>query len=129
MSGLSPNYQDLLERGIREFNTREFFECHETLEELWQKYLEPDRELIQGIIQIAVGYHHQLRNNSVGALKLLRRGLQRVEKFSPAHFNLDLVPFMEKVSQDILSIEKNADPPPVALHIPTIEFISPSPNC
>lgn len=124
MSGLSPANQALLERGIAEFNNRQFFECHESLEELWKDFLEPDRELIQGIIQIAVGYYHLLRNNSVGALKLLRRGLQRVEKFAPAHFNLDLVPFTEKVQEDILATEKNVDPPPGALHIPRIEFIS-----
>lgn len=116
-------------KGIEEFNTREFFECHETLEHVWQEYRKDDRELIQGIIQISVGYYHLLRKNSVGALKLLKRGVWRVEKFAPIYFDLDLVPFIANVSEDIRTTESNEHPPVSQLQIPRIGFISSSPHC
>lgn len=129
MSKLPNNHQNNFKKGIDEFNRRQFFECHETLEGVWQEYLESDRELIQGIIQIAVGYYHLLNDNSVGALKLLKRGLWRVEKFTPIHFDLDLEPFIANVSEDITTTESNEHPPAIALRIPRIGSISPSPDC
>ena len=42
-------------KGIDEFNRQLFFECHETLEELWLEERGEDRKFYQGIIQIAAG--------------------------------------------------------------------------
>lgn len=126
---LPSEHQGPFEKGIAEFNQREFFECHETLEDVWQKYQPPDRELIQGIIQVAVGYYHLLRDNSVGALKLLRRGVARIEKFAPSHFDLDLEPFIANVAADISKTEENPHPPVMSLRIPRIEFISSPTDC
>ena len=129
MTGLSTQHQEEFEKGIEEFNRRQFYECHETLEKVWHEHDPPDRELIQGIIQVAVGYYHLLNDNATGALKLLRRGISRVEKFAPVHFDLDLTPFIANVSEDISCTEKNAHPPAVALQIPRIGFISSSQDC
>src|SRR5262249_5002774 len=108
---------------------REFYECHETLEKVWQEYLESDRELVQGIIQVSVAYYHLLRGNRAGALKLLKRGLPRVAKYLPGHFQLQLEPFVEKVSGDLALVEGAANADVAAFEIPIIEFISPSPHC
>jgi uncharacterized protein len=126
---LPKEHHEEFEKGIAEFNQREFFECHETLEGVWQKHQAADRELIQGIIQVSVGYYHLLRDNSVGALKLLRRGVGRIEKFVPIYFDLDLEPFVAQVSADITTTEENAHPPVMSLRIPRIEFVSPRPDC
>ena len=40
-------------KGIEEFNQGLFFECHETLEEIWLEEHGEDRAFYQGIIQIA----------------------------------------------------------------------------
>lgn len=121
--------RDEFKKGIGQFNRREFYECHETLEKVWQEYLEPDRELIQGIIQVSVGYYHLLRGNSNGALKLLSRGLARVRKFPPEHFGLQLAPFVEKVSSDLRVVEGATNTDKTAFVIPAIEFISHLPDC
>jgi len=69
--------------GLEQFNRREFYACHETLEELWLREADPVRYLYQGILQIGVGYHHLLGSNYRGAVNLLRRGLKRLEPFEP----------------------------------------------
>jgi uncharacterized protein len=51
---------------------RDYFECHEVLEEYWKS--EPKDKRKQhwvGLIQIAVGLYHHRRDNNAGALKML----------------------------------------------------------
>jgi predicted metal-dependent hydrolase len=61
-------------QAIREFNNREWFECHETVEELWIGEEGEVRDLYQGLIQIAVALHHWRNGNFGGAVSLLRGG-------------------------------------------------------
>jgi hypothetical protein len=68
----SPPGQLLL--AIREFNGREWFECHETVEELWIGEEGEVRDFYQGIIQIAVALHHWRNGNFAGAVSLLKGG-------------------------------------------------------
>jgi hypothetical protein len=68
----------LLCRGVEQFNGREYWECHETLEMLWRAEPQRVRDLYQGVLQVGVGFHHLLNRNYVGALKMLRRGLPRL---------------------------------------------------
>ncbi len=103
--GIETSHQkELLQKGIAEFNAKEYFDCHETLEELWKDYQAPDREAIQGIIQIAVGYYHLRRSNQAGTLKLFERGGARVEKFAPVWQGYDLSVVLQEVKclQEIL---------------------------
>jgi predicted metal-dependent hydrolase len=61
-------------QGIREFNGKEWFECHETVEELWIGSEGELRDFYQGIIQIAVALHHWRNGNFGGAISLLKGG-------------------------------------------------------
>jgi uncharacterized protein len=65
---------ELLRRGIEQFNRREFFEQHETLEELWRAERRDVRYLYQGILQIGVAFHHLRRSNYHGVVYMLTRG-------------------------------------------------------
>lgn len=73
----------LLVQGVDEFNRREFFECHETLEGLWMAERSPVRELYQGILQVGVAFYHLARGNYRGAVVTLERGLARLRKVQP----------------------------------------------
>jgi predicted metal-dependent hydrolase len=75
---------DLLVKGIEQFNAREFFECHETLEELWRAEDNPVRYLYQGILHVGVGYYHLGRGNHHGAVTKLESGIQLLEFYSPS---------------------------------------------
>ncbi len=77
-------------RGIEQFNRREFFECHESWETIWLPAPEPDRTFLQGIIQVACAFHHDLRGNRTGAESLLRRGLEKIERFPADYRGLDV---------------------------------------
>lgn len=69
---------ELLLRGIAQFNARQFYACHETLETLWRAETRPVRALYQGILHIGVGCYHLQRGNRAGAAGQLRRGIRQL---------------------------------------------------
>jgi len=54
------------------------FHAHEVLEAAWKSAPPGERDLWQGLAQIAVGLTHARRGNARGAAALLRRGAGRV---------------------------------------------------
>jgi predicted metal-dependent hydrolase len=69
--------------GIEQFNQHEYFECHETLEALWNRESGTIRVLAKGILQVGVGCYHLLRGNHRGALLKLASGADYLEPFAP----------------------------------------------
>jgi uncharacterized protein len=63
------------------------FHAHEVLEGTWKAAPEPERELWRGLAQLAVGLTHARRGNAVGAVQLLRRAADRVDRYAhdPPH--------------------------------------------
>ena len=60
------------------FDARLFFEVHELLEPYWMRAAGAMREVLQGLIQIAVGFQHLVNDNVEGALMLLEEGILKV---------------------------------------------------
>jgi hypothetical protein len=60
------------------------FHAHEVLEASWKAAPTAERDLWQGLAQIAVGLTHARRGNARGAVTLLRRGGQRVSGYAGA---------------------------------------------
>jgi predicted metal-dependent hydrolase len=54
------------------------FHAHEVLEAAWKAAPPAERDLWQGLAQVAVGLTHALRGNARGAASLLRRGSDRL---------------------------------------------------
>jgi uncharacterized protein len=57
------------------------FHAHEVLEAAWKSGPVEERDLWQGLAQIAVGLTHARRGNARGAVTLLRRGAERVRGY------------------------------------------------
>jgi hypothetical protein len=60
------------------------FQAHEVLEAAWKSAAPDERNLWQGLAQIAVGLTHAQRGNARGAAALLGRGAERVAGYVPA---------------------------------------------
>jgi predicted metal-dependent hydrolase len=84
----------LYQLGIRYFNDCEFFEAHETWEELWTEYRGPARRYYQGLIQAAVALHHFGNGNIRGAKKVYATSRNYLEEYRPAYQGLDLDSFL-----------------------------------
>lgn len=70
-----------LRRACEEFNGGLFYECHESLEEIWQEEHGPVRDLYKGLIQVAAAFVHITRGNYVGAERLCRTALGYLEPY------------------------------------------------
>ena len=76
--------------GIEQLNRGEYFEQHETLEELWRAEQDDVRYLYQGILQVGVGLHHLRRSNYPGAVSKLRSGIAKLRWFGPVCQGVDV---------------------------------------
>ena len=76
--------------GIAQFNAGEYWECHETLEEIWRVEPDPIRYLYQGILQIGVGFYHLRRGNYRGAVNKLTSGLAYLAPSEPDCLRVDV---------------------------------------
>jgi len=70
-------------RAFGEFNRHDWFECHETLEDLWVGSEGEAQHFYQGLLQIAVALHHWRNGNYGGAIHLLTRGADYLRRVSP----------------------------------------------
>ena len=67
--------QRLLDEGLP-------FHAHEVLEGTWKAAPPEERDLWQGLAQLAVGLTHLRRGNHAGATTLLRRGQRRIAGYA-----------------------------------------------
>lgn len=77
--------EELLRIGIEHFNAQRFFQAHEAWETAWHPSPPPERDFWQGITQVAVGLTHRQRGNPRGAVTLLRRGADRLDRYGESH--------------------------------------------
>ena len=94
--GIAPYHHDFpgspptpLTCAIDQFNAGIYWECHETLEDLWRTTPYPLRHFYQGIIKIAVGFHHAGRHNAKGTRNKLSEGLRLLGPFTPTFLGLE----------------------------------------
>lgn len=72
-------YHRLYVEFIYFFNTeRDYYECHEVMEEYWM--LEGKNQLLQALLQVAVGLHHFRNGNINGAIKLLEQAKKKKDE-------------------------------------------------
>jgi len=115
-------------KAIEEFNRHQFFECHETLEEIWRAEPGPIRRFYQGILQVGVGFHHLLhRKNHHGATHSLEIGIEKLRDFPPNCLGVDvsrLIAEAEACRQALLPLGPERLHEFDTGHIPIIRYVS-----
>jgi hypothetical protein len=86
-----------LRKGVLLFNHQLFFEVHEVLEAQWVNETGEEKRFFQGLIQLAVAFHHLGNNNLRGALSLLRDGMAKIAPHQPAFLGIELRDFLLNV--------------------------------
>jgi predicted metal-dependent hydrolase len=80
----------MIRTAAAQFNDGKFFECHDTLEEVWQGIRGPARDFFQGLIQVSVGFYHLSNGNLTGAASQLEKGLIRVEPYGESYAGIQI---------------------------------------
>jgi uncharacterized protein len=111
MNGFAIIMDELLQRGIRLFNNREFFQCHEVLEEAWTPERGQRRLFLQALIHLAVGFYHCERSNPAGASSQLQKGLHKLALYLPSYEGIDTARLHREGLAVLGRIEAGMTPP------------------
>lgn len=80
LSTLAPSTRQALAEGARRFAEGRYFEAHEVWEDAWRVERGELRQLLQGLIQVAAGFHKGLsQRRPAGMARLLAAGLARLD--------------------------------------------------
>lgn len=109
-----------LRKFINEFNSQEFFEAHETLEELWNETEGDLKKPIQALIQISAALHLIALSRYEGAVTVLKRARVNLQDLRTKVFDIDPVALLTE-SEDFLK-EANALKSTEGLLFPSINL-------
>jgi uncharacterized protein len=97
------------------------FHAHEVLEGTWKAASPAERDLWQGLAQLAVGVTHLERGNPTGAMALLRRGAARIQPYgAAAPYDIDVPGLVAWAGSAIAAVETSPDPGDVAVPVPRL---------
>jgi hypothetical protein len=105
--GIAP----LLDRAAALASHGLFFEIHELLEPVWFRATEPVRTALQGLIQVAVAFHHLETGNRDGARSLLALGLAKLGETGAA-LPLDTSGWLDDLRATLAALATGSAPPP-----------------
>ena len=107
--------------GMRLFNSCQWYKSHDVFEEIWHETVGPERQLIQGILQVAVAQVHLENSNLNGATILYGEALGRLKRFHLSNFGLDIEALSKCVSRrlEFLQIGKDL----AGCSLPVLSFL------
>jgi len=130
MNRAAADYDPLYLQGIAYFNACEFFEAHETWEELWKEYRGELRLFYKGLIQAAVALHHFGNGNIRGARKVYFSSRGYLSAYRPECCGLDLEKFLGQFDACFAEVAASQDQyPKIDIdpeRIPEIELCPPA---
>ena len=109
------------EIGMKLFNSCQWYKSHDVFEEIWHETGGAERQLIQGILQVAVAQVHLENSNINGATILYGEALGRLKKFQLSNLGLDIEGLYKCVSKrlELLQVGKELD----CSSIPVLNFL------
>jgi len=85
---------------------RDYFECHEVMEEYWKEHPDDERSRTYvGLIQMAVALYHHRRGNQAGARKMLDSALRNLEPQHVAALGLDDAALRERLTTRLAALD------------------------
>ena len=97
------------EIGMNLFNSCQWYKSHDVFEEIWHETGGPERQLIQGILQVAVAQVHLENSNLNGAMILYGEALGRLKRFHSANYGLDIEGLSNCVSRRLEFLQIGKD--------------------
>lgn len=82
--------EERLLRAAEQFNTGFWYECHETLEEIWVSAVGELRDFCQGFLQFSVAIYKWKNGSFDSAIRLLERGDTYLSRVSPVFYGFDV---------------------------------------
>ena len=84
--------------GIFYFNNERFWESHEALEGVWKKCSGREKDLVQGIILVAVAFAHSQKNDDNIGIGMLGRALEKLGDSPSTYQGIDVDRIRNKIT-------------------------------
>jgi uncharacterized protein len=88
-----------LAEGLELIRAGAYFEAHEELEDEWREAPQQERDFLQGLVHVAVAWHHAGRGNRPGCERQLGKAARRLEPYRPAHRGVDVDAVLAQVAR------------------------------
>ena len=85
--------------GIFYFNNERFWESHESLEGVWKKCSGREKDLVQGIILVAVAFAHSQKNDDKIGIGMLGRALEKLGDSPSTYQGIDVDRIRNKIAE------------------------------
>ena len=92
------------------FNSEDWYSAHDAFEELWHETYGPERNTIQGLLQISVAQFHLCQGNRNGAAILFGEALGRLGKLGTPDLGLDVDRLCQCVKKRLKLIHQGSNP-------------------
>jgi predicted metal-dependent hydrolase len=98
-------------QAIDKFNQKDFFECHEILEDIWFDTRDDSRNFYQGMLHIAVGlYHLTKKSNSQGTIIQLNKAIAKLSQYKENYNGVNLKKLLKEVEKIAKDLKNNKQP-------------------
>ena len=94
-----------LREGLRCFHSGAFFEAHEHWEAVWLAAQEPEKTLLQALIQVAASFHHLRRGNRAGTISLLHSARGRLDRYPEVFAGVVVAPLRVAIRSWLEALE------------------------
>ena len=97
------------EIGMKLFNSCQWYKSHDIFEEIWHETGGPERQILQGILQVAVAQVHLENGNKNGATILYGEALGRLKTSKFDTLRLDIENLCECVTKRLKFLQTGKD--------------------
>jgi predicted metal-dependent hydrolase len=102
----------LLAEGRAAYNRGDFYEAHESWEEVWLTLEDPEHRWLQGLIQVATGFHKLVQGRESPATTLLDRALAKLVDAPATWEGLDVSAARDAASAMLAGLRRGELPDP-----------------
>jgi 8-oxo-dGTP pyrophosphatase MutT (NUDIX family) len=103
-----------LRLGLQQIERGEYFEAHETLEDVWRAAEPAEKDFFQGLVHVTVAWYQAGRGNRVGCERQLEKAARRLAPFAPEHRGVGievLLLSVERARRTVAGGSLDLDPP------------------
>ena len=94
-------------RGISLFNRAKFFDAHEVLEDVWRAAPPENKKFLQGVVQVAVAFHHHSTGNRVGMRGVLERAIKNLREPAGPFQQFELDTLLQSLGEWRTAVDNN----------------------
>src|SRR3990170_2203203 len=101
-----------LAQGLDLIRAGEYFQAHEELEDEWRDAPTSERDFLQGLVHVAVAWHHAGRGNRPGCERQLDKAARRLDPYRPSHRGVDVESVLGQLAQARALVAAGEPAPP-----------------